>query len=212
MRLSDLTTSRRHFLRYALEGAGMVALVGATGLLPGKGNYMRPPGAANERELSRKCVKCGACVEVCPTRTLEQLDLSLDVRNLGTPILNPRHGGCVAWKQECQRCVDACPTDALVRLPDIRAARIGLVGLDREKCVNCMLCFQKCPIEGALLFPNPQGPPFKRDKDIPSQLKLFNSPLKPYVVEDKCVGCGLCVHACPVKVMYLTPLADRGTK
>jgi ferredoxin-type protein NapG len=187
----------------------MVALVGATGLLPRRAVYVRPPGAADEKELHRKCIKCGACVEVCPTRALDQVDLDLDIKNLGTPIVNPRHGGCIAWKQDCLRCIDVCPTDALVRFPDLMVLKIGLAGLDREKCVNCMLCLDKCPIEGAILFPNPQGLPFKRDAEIPSQLKRFNSSLKPYVDEDSCVGCGLCVYYCPVKVMYLAPPADR---
>lgn len=209
LKLSDRKTTRRKFLRYTLEGAGVLALVGAVGLLPAKAGYIRPPGAADERELSRKCIKCGACVEVCPTRALDQLDLSLDIRNLGTPILNPRHGGCILWKQECLRCIEVCPTGALTRRHDIKLRKIGLAGLNSEKCTNCMLCFQKCPIEGAVLFPNPEGLPFTRDGDIPSQLKLFNSPLKPYIDETKCVGCGLCVHYCPVKIMYLIPLAGR---
>jgi ferredoxin-type protein NapG len=205
----DLRTSRRKFLRYVLEGVGAAALVALTGRMPARAGYIRPPGAADEKELYRKCIKCGACIEVCPTRALDQLDLTLDVKNLGTPILNPRYGGCIAWKHECLRCIEVCPTDALVRFPDLRVVKIGLAGLEREKCVNCMLCMQKCPVEGAILFPNPEGLPFKNDTEIPSQLKIFNSPLKPYVDDSRCVGCGLCVHYCPVKVMYLVPPADR---
>jgi ferredoxin-type protein NapG len=190
----------------------MIAVVGATALLPARGGYIRPPGAVDEKVLHRKCIKCGACIEVCPTRALDQLDLSLDIRSLGTPMLNPHHGGCIAWKHKCLRCIDVCPTGALVPLPDIRIVKIGIAGLDRAKCVNCMLCFQKCPIEGAILFPSPEGPPFYRDTDIPSQFKLFNSALKPYIDGAKCVGCGLCVYFCPVRVMYLLPTRDGNSE
>jgi NAD-dependent dihydropyrimidine dehydrogenase PreA subunit len=35
-----------------------------------------------------------------------------------------------------------------------------------------------------------------------------NSVLKPYINPELCVGCGLCVHYCPKKVMFLDPIEN----
>ena len=59
-----------------------------------------PESVRNEAELAvlEKCVKCGACAEVCSCHRVEG----------GTHVLD--RGRCVA----CGRCVDACLFDALV--------------------------------------------------------------------------------------------------
>jgi ferredoxin-type protein NapG len=204
--------TRRDFLRYGFEAGAMVAITGALPLLPSSRHYVRPPGAADEKFFHQQCIKCGACVEACPTHALEQMDLSLDIKNLGTPVLNSRGGGCIAWKQDCLRCVQVCPTHALV-MPSslLEREKLGLARIDRKKCINCMLCFQKCPVDGAVLFPNPKGVPFTQEKDIPTQLKLVDSPLKPYVDDTKCVGCGICAHHCPAKTIEIVPLSKRGS-
>lgn len=205
-----MAMNRREFVKYALEAGTMATLVGGFSVLSTSRTYVRPPGAVGV--LLRRCIKCGACIEVCPTRALQQADLTFDLKSLWTPVLNPRYGGCLAWSKECLKCVDVCPTAALERPRDLRQVKLGIVRIDREKCVNCMLCFQKCPIGGALLFPNPDGKPFVREERIPTTLKLVNSPLKPYVNDTKCVGCGLCVFYCPVHVMALEPLPSKGMK
>jgi len=93
-------------------------------------------------------------------------------------------------------------------MPDsLTGIKLGNVSIDRPPCVNCMACLRICPVKGAVLFPNPEGAPFVREEDIPTRLKLVNSPVKPYIDNSVCVGCGLCVNICPVTVMVLTPMA-----
>ena len=160
----------------------------------------------NEFHEMLRCIRCGACVEVCPTRALELLDLSLDFKNLGTPVLNPDHGGCIAWGEKCLRCVEACPTQALSGPNPLTKRPLGRVRIIEPVCYNCMLCFRKCPVKGAVLFPNPNGDPFKAELEIPTDLMTADSPLKPYIDDSLCTGCGLCVHYCPPKAMTLSPI------
>ena len=58
--------SRRKFMRYSLEAGLMVGCVGGASAMAREGAYVRPPGSV--ADLSRACIRCGACVEVCPER------------------------------------------------------------------------------------------------------------------------------------------------
>lgn len=197
--------TRREFFRYSAEAGLVVGLAGACLGLSSHRDYVRPPGAVQEDRFFRKCIKCGVCVEVCPSTALDFVGLGLDLKNLGTPKLNVRHGGCIAWKEPCLKCIEACPTGALVKPQDIGEVRIGSAFIRQNECVNCMMCFQECPVKGAVLFPNPEGVPYDAVKDIPHVLYTTHSPLKPYIDNDMCTGCGLCAHICPVDCIDITP-------
>jgi len=197
--------TRRSFLKYSLQAGAAIGLCGGLSLTTSAQPHLRPPGVAAGADFSTNCIRCGNCVEVCPTKALEQLDLSLDIKNIGTPVLNPERGGCIAWKEPCLKCVEACPTKVLSKYTPIEKQVLGVAHIQEEGCVNCMLCFEKCPIQGAVLFPNPKGEPFTRAYDIPSDMKLKYAKTKPYIDTERCVGCGLCAHFCPVKVMDIKP-------
>lgn len=64
---------------------------------------------------------------------------TLPDRYPGLPII--KDGAC---PEECRRCVDACPTDAI-------AAKDGQVSLDLGRCLFCVDCVTACP-EGAISF------------------------------------------------------------
>lgn len=199
---------RRAFLRYGLEATLVAGAVYAFGATSSKAAYVRPPGALSEEELRQKCIRCGACVVECPSHALMLQDLSLDFTAIGTPVIHTKRDGCLAWKERCTRCTDICPTGALVPF-DLKKARLARVHMEspKELCENCMVCFQRCPVEGAVLFPNPNGEPFTREQDIPTELKLRNAPTKPYFNPERCVGCGLCAAHCPPKILSLQPLS-----
>lgn len=199
--------SRRKFLIYTTEATAMVGLVGAVPLLSEEKQYIRPPGGVKDDTFYKACIKCGACVSACPTKAVTLLDLSWDIKNIGTPVIDIKNGGCIAWGEECLKCIDACPTDVLSEVKDIKDEKIGVARIIEEDCVNCMICFQRCPYEGVVLFPNPDNPekPYTNESDIPTEKKLRNSPLKPYIVEDLCIGCSLCAHYCPPRVIKMIP-------
>lgn len=202
--------SRRRFLRYGL-GVGIgFGLVGAGSLAKDGEPYVTVPRALAPEDFSARCIRCGACVQVCPTRALAQRDLSLRFTLTGVPMLTGVRGGCTAWKDACKKCAEACPSGAISASQELDLRWPGLATFDPGQCTNCMACFRACPREGAVLFPNPAGgAPFTKEQDIPFELKIVNSPLKPYINPACCVGCGNCVARCIPKIMYLVPTTAR---
>ena len=84
-------------------------------------------------------------------------------------------------------CVASCPTEAL-QLPagaDARNTIIGLAEIDPKTCLafrdtGCHFCFDAC-----------------RDAGYDAiQLEGNGYSPRPYVIEDKCVGCGACESVC----------------
>jgi ferredoxin-type protein NapG len=183
----------------------MVALSGAALAASSHRKYVRPPGAVVEEHFFQKCVKCGICVQVCPSRCLDFVGLTTDLKNIGTPMLKTKEGGCIAWREPCLKCIDACPTDVLRRPKDIREIRMGSAFIRKKECINCLMCFPACPVAGSVLFPNPQGEPFIKPNDIPFALSNQGSSYRPYIDNARCIGCGLCAYICPVSCIDITP-------
>jgi ferredoxin-type protein NapH len=117
----------------------------------------------------------------CPTDVLQPEPLSSGL-SLGTPSLIPRQQPCdLCLGREQMECIAVCPTAALQPLADRRDVRMGMAEIDQETClpfvgVSCKACWHACP------FPN--------------DAITFNGLGMPVVVEDACVGCGLCEYAC----------------
>jgi len=137
------------------------------------------PGAlADEQAFIEACIGCGMCGEVCPPRCV--LFYKHDgATHSNTPYIDPARKGCIL----CGYCMDVCPTDALTGTP-IREVDMGLAQIDRAACYPwvdrgvCGACVSVCPLgDGAIDFE-------------------FGNFYRP-VVQDGCVGCGLCVEVCP---------------
>lgn len=54
---------------------------------------------------AEECITCGACVDVCPTDTLELGDTTAEVA---------RPENCIA----CGACLEACPTGAITEIKE----------------------------------------------------------------------------------------------
>uniref|UniRef100_A0A832GN60 4Fe-4S dicluster domain-containing protein n=1 Tax=Caldimicrobium thiodismutans TaxID=1653476 RepID=A0A832GN60_9BACT len=144
---------------------------------------IRPPGALPEREFRAKCISCGVCVNVCHTMKYDALAVVglRDLKNFGTPyVKDMRDFPCGL----CMECPKHCPTGALQPLPKERVA-MGQALIDFSLCFGwngdvCLSCSKACPL-GAFVF------------------DFYNSEWgnQPYINE-KCVGCGLCVKYCPL--------------
>lgn len=204
--------TRREFIKYSTEAGLVIGFAGVCLSLSPDKDYVRPPGAVFESFFYKKCIKCGVCVEVCPTKALDFVGLSSDIKNIGTPKINTSYGGCIAWREECLKCVEACPTDALIMPNNIALIRIGSAFIKKENCINCMMCFNHCPVKGAVLFPNPEGEPYETVNEIPHTLYPPQSLFKPYINNDLCTGCGLCAYICPPRCIDITSEREVRTK
>ncbi|NQT50722.1 4Fe-4S dicluster domain-containing protein, partial [bacterium] len=167
---------------------------------------LRPPGARPEDEFLARCVRCGECMRVCPTRALQPAALEAGLEGLWAPQLVPRIGYCV---YNCNLCGQVCPSQAIQKLTlDEKHARaMGKAKFSRSRCIpwrgharfreglgewkdcNCGTCEEACPVPGKAIhyhrFVGKVG-----DEEV-----IID---RPYVVEDLCIGCGFCENVCPV--------------
>ncbi|MCX6557577.1 MAG: 4Fe-4S binding protein [Candidatus Aminicenantes bacterium] len=113
--------------------------------------FIRPPGAAAEKDFVRKCIRCGACMQACPTNAIQPALLQAGIDGLWTPLLVPTSGYC---EYECVRCTRVCPTHALANLTldEKKQFKIGTAVINRSACYtyadgyNCGVCEEHCPV------------------------------------------------------------------
>jgi len=201
----DIRPARPAFFKYRrgllLAGAGglgtaAVTLSGARHLLRDTGtrrmippDLIRPPGARPENDFLRRCYRCGACLAACPTNTLQPFGLASGLPGLLTPVITPQLGPC---DPACDACGLACPTQAIRVLPLTERiwAKVGTAHILRHKCLaweldrKCLVCDEVCPYDAVVL---------KRVAGIKIPV--------PFVIENRCSGCGYCEHHCPVEAM-----------
>lgn len=165
------------------------------------GKLLRPPGALVEKDFLDACLRCGECMKVCPTHALQPAMLESGFEGLFTPMLVPRIGAC---EERCNLCGLVCPTGAIRKLPleEKQYAVIGNATIDRNICIAweqlkvCLICDEVCPYDAV---------EFKMVTDEKGTLQ------RPFVIEQKCVGCGQCEKACPVNgtaAIHVTPVNE----
>ncbi len=137
----------------------------------------RPPGAVDETSFLSLCLRCDECVDACPHDAVHTYvpgsgELSM------TPVMRPERRAC----HMCDGfpCAAACEVGALV-VPVDRLVRLGKVRIVRDRCFTymgpeCGACAGVCP-EGV------------------EAIRMVGT--HPQVDEDACIGCGLCIEACP---------------
>lgn len=186
-----MKTGRRGWLA-ALIPSAVDAVAGAVEarIAPSDPVRRRPPGAVAESRFLALCTRCDACVEACPHEAVHRY-----VPTAGelakTPVMRPDNRAC----HMCEGfpCAAACETGALV-VPETRLVTLGAVRVNEGHCFTflgpeCGACAGLCPT------------------DAPA---LTMRGTRPFVNEDLCVGCGLCIEACPTrpKAIELLPLRE----
>lgn len=156
---------------------------------------LRPPGALPESEFLDQCVRCGECIKVCPENALQPALLQSNLEGMWTPVLVPRIGYCAL---DCTLCGKVCPTGAIRLLPTAlkRHTVIGWAYIDRNRCLSwlnleCNVCEEACPL-------SPKAIILKEESyiDANGNEQIIR---RPYVVTNRCIGCGTCENKCPLQ-------------
>jgi ferredoxin-type protein NapG len=211
--------SRRDSLRKLIGSGGLFAIGGLAwaGYIDESKQVdlvLRPPGALEESNFQKACIKCGICVEVCPYDTLSLGKPGTKVP-IGTPYFTPRDIPCYMCTDI--PCAVECPTDALdeslltkakengSKTLDINKSKMGIAVLNTETClaywgIRCDACYRACPlIDEAITL------------DLTRNERTGkHAMLKPKINNELCTGCGMCEHACITEEtsIYVLPVSE----
>ncbi len=178
--------------RLLVIGVGSTAALLGLGALryAGHNPLNRPPGGQDEAHLVSACIRCEKCYEACPRKVIYPARIEDGLLGMRSPALSFDSNYCDFCAEEnggVPLCVETCPTKAL-SLPEGANAHntlIGLAVIDQKTCLafrdtGCHFCYDACNqagYEAIGLDGNGYSP-------------------HPYVVADKCVGCGACESVC----------------
>jgi polyferredoxin len=196
--VAALDLSRRRIITSALSGIVSIPLLRITPLSKANaGNpiLLRPPGAIEEKEFLKRCVKCGECMKVCTTNGLQPTLLEAGLEGVWSPMLVPRIGYCEA---RCTLCGQVCPTGAIKRLTVEEKAKIkiGLAMIDKGRCLPwsqarpCIMCEEVCPTSKKAVWLEKVQVRDRSGRTVVVQ--------QPHVDLELCIGCGICESKCPV--------------
>ncbi|MDQ7784247.1 MAG: 4Fe-4S dicluster domain-containing protein [Desulfomonilaceae bacterium] len=188
--------TRRALVFGAVSGLFAAALLRTNVSRPGhpgaEGNFVaedliRPPGALPEPDFLATCVRCGECMKACATNTLQPIWFTAGIEGLFTPVMRPRLAACTS---NCNVCGKVCPTGAIrnLSLTEKMHAKVGTAWIVRRNCLvweqdkKCLVCDEVCPYNAVSFRPVPE-----RRNAVP------------FVVANRCTGCGWCETKCPVE-------------
>jgi polyferredoxin len=160
--------SRRAFLGSAAVGAvlGPAFLLDRRSREKEESNPMlRPPGALKpDGDFQAACVRCGACMRVCPTNALHPSGIENGIAGLWTPTFVFNIGYCdytcntqageAGENRPANLCATVCPTGAIAPLAraEKNEWRIGTAVFDHNRCLpwargeECLVCEEQCPV------------------------------------------------------------------
>ena len=217
--------SRREVLAGGVAAVAAAAGVGgvARAVSSASKRPLRPPGSCPEGLFLRLCVRCGECINACPTGLLEPMGPEAGLSRLWTPEAATEFSGCMP---QCNVCGQVCPTGAIrpLSLAEKRATRMGLAVVDKKACLpwagrqDCRLCVEACEAAGYGAIEYRLVHPELDERGLPVEGSGF---LAPAVLAEKCVGCGLCQSRCrainveqrhllPRAAIRVSPLAGHG--
>jgi len=215
---------RRKLLTGVAAGAALVPLMrSTTGLaVEADSKLIRPPGALDERHFLERCIRCGACMKVCPNNALHPTFMEGGLEAMWTPIVVPRVGYC---EPNCVLCSTVCPTGAIWELtlaeklgktgnPEAPTpVKIGTAFYDQGRCLpwamatDCIVCEEWCPTSPKAIY--------LVDAEVVDAESNTKTVRRPHVDAKRCIGCGACEYACPVKdrpAVYVTSVGETRSK
>ena len=210
---------RRTALTSLVAGAAALPLLRSnTGLaVEPADRLIRPPGALDEAAFLSRCIRCGQCLKVCPNNALQPAFTEAGWEGIWTPMLVPRVGYC---EPSCTLCGQVCPTGAIWEVTSkekawvsgtktARPIRLGTAFYDRGRCLpwsmatECIVCEEWCPTSPKAVYLRPA--------DVVDAAGKVVHVRQPYIDPERCVGCGACEFACPVRdrpAVYVTSVGE----
>ncbi|ADV61227.1 4Fe-4S ferredoxin iron-sulfur binding domain protein [Isosphaera pallida ATCC 43644] len=184
-------------------------------------SVIRPPGSVAEEEFLKRCIKCDQCIRVCPTNVLQPSLFEGGVEALWTPIMVSKMGWC---EYNCTLCSQVCPTGAIReisieeklgvgRFEAQGPIKVGTAFYNHGRCLpwamdtHCVVCEEVCPTSPKAIF--------TRNVEITDRWGQTKTLKRPYIDPEKCIGCGICEHECPVKddpAVYVTAIGETRSK
>ena len=180
-------------LLFFLTGAGILSGQNKNAPVPKKASTVRerktsnicPPGSVSINNFTRNCTACSLCVSACPNNVLVPSYREFGISSVMQPYMDFHRGFCA---YECTRCLEICPTGALMPLA-IEAKKLTQIGkavFIKENCIvntehtACGACAEACPTKAVHMIP------FEGHLVIPE------------TNDEICIGCGHCENACPM--------------
>ncbi len=195
-KVAGVSLSRRQFVGTLASGALLPVFAGVRPLLGNPSPLLiRPPGALAEKEFLSRCVRCGECMQVCIGNALQPTFLQSGLEGIFSPVLICRTGYC---EFNCTLCGQVCPTGAIrqLELREKHKLKIGNAYFDKNRClpyakgIACIVCEEHCPTpQKAIVF---------NLVEVVDQNGKKVTVKQPYVLDDLCIGCGICENKCPV--------------
>lgn len=226
---------RRTVLASVAAGAFALPLLrSSTGLAKNSNpRLIRPPGSLEEEEFLARCIRCSECMKVCPTNAIQPTLLEAGLEGIWTPTLIMRVGYC---EYTCVLCSQVCPTGAIWKLTEeeklgkavpvedeaaaqdsgdsqAKPVKIGTAFFDRGRCLPwamatpCIVCEEFCPTSPKAIWVQEETVIKSNGTAIIVQ--------RPRVDVEKCTGCGICEHVCPVQnkpAVYVTNIGETRSR
>ncbi len=115
----------------------------------------------------------------------------------------------------CVMCGQVCPSGAIERLTIEQKhgvetgepVKVGNAFVDRSRCLpwsfgrNCMVCEEVCPVSPKAIY--------KETVTVELDGKTIELH-QPRVNPERCIGCGLCQHECPVNDLAAIRVTTAG--